>query len=145
YSLAFFPGGEITREALDEARIAARLEVQTLERTYRALGWEECVGSSGTIVAIGEILRANEWSEGGVTAKGLRKLRKALVQAGRVDALVKSIAGLQEERAPVLAGGVAILSALFDGLEIERMDVSLGALREGLIYDLLGRIRHEDV
>jgi exopolyphosphatase/guanosine-5'-triphosphate,3'-diphosphate pyrophosphatase len=145
YSLGFFADGEITREALDKARIAARLEVQTLERTYRALGWEECIGSSGTVVAIGEILRANEWSEGGITAKGLRKLRKALVQVGRVDALTKSIAGLQEERAPVLAGGVAILSALFDGLEIERMDVSLGALREGLIYDLLGRIRHEDV
>jgi exopolyphosphatase/guanosine-5'-triphosphate,3'-diphosphate pyrophosphatase len=49
------------------------------------------------------------------------------------------------DRARVLPGGVAILSAIFDRLGIERMSASTGALREGLVYDLLGRIRHEDV
>ena len=38
--------------------------------------------------------------------------------------------------------GVAILTGLFRSLEIERMAVSSGALREGLLWDLLGR-RHE--
>jgi exopolyphosphatase / guanosine-5'-triphosphate,3'-diphosphate pyrophosphatase len=144
WSLRFFEKGEITREVLGKARIAARLEVQSLERAYRALGWEECVGSSGTILAIEEILRVNGWSERGITSRGLRKLRKALIAVGKVSDLTQ-IPGLQEERAGVITGGVAILSALFDGLEIERMDVSQGAMREGLIYDLLGRIRHEDV
>ncbi|MCY2961347.1 MAG: exopolyphosphatase [Planctomycetota bacterium] len=144
WSQRFFPGGAIGREAMSDARIAAGLEVQSLERAYRRLGWDECVGASGTILAIDEILRVNGWSEGGITAKGLRKLRKRLVELGQVEALT-AIPGLASERAPVIAGGVAILTALFDGLEIEHMSTSQGALREGVLYDLLGRIRHEDV
>jgi exopolyphosphatase/guanosine-5'-triphosphate,3'-diphosphate pyrophosphatase len=143
WSLRFFRG-QVTRESMERARIAARLEVQTMERRYRSLGWEECVGSSGTILAVEQILRANEWTDGGITPKGLRKLRKTLVEVG-LPTDFPSIAGLESERANVIAGGVAILDALFDGLEIERMDVSQGAMREGIIYDLLGRSRHEDV
>ncbi len=143
WSLRFFRG-EVTRENMERARIAARLEVQTLERRYRSLGWEECIGSSGTVLAIEQILRANQWTDGGITEKGLRKLRKALIEVG-LPADFLTIPGLDAERANVIAGGVAILDALFDGLEIERMDVSQGAMREGVIYDLLGRIRHEDV
>jgi exopolyphosphatase/guanosine-5'-triphosphate,3'-diphosphate pyrophosphatase len=143
WSLRFFRG-EVTRESMERARIAARLEVQTMERRYRSLGWEECIGSSGTVLAVEQILRANQWTDGGITEKGLRKLRKALVEIG-IPAEFPTIPGLEAERANVIAGGVAILDALFDGLEIERMDVSQGAMREGVIYDLLGRIRHEDV
>src|SRR5262249_46612996 len=89
------------------------------------------------------ILRENQWPEPGITSKGLGKLRKALIAAGRADTMV--LAGLQPDRAPVLPGGVAILSALFDSLAIESIQPSLGALREGVLYDLLGRIRHEDL
>jgi exopolyphosphatase/guanosine-5'-triphosphate,3'-diphosphate pyrophosphatase len=70
-------------------------------------------------------------------------LRKAIAAAGHVDRL--ALPGLQAERAPVIAGGVAILSAIFEGLAIETMQVSQGALREGILYDLLGRVRHEDL
>ena len=143
YSARFFPGGELSPEAMERAVIAARLEVRSLERPYRTLGWTECIGSSGTIVATSEILRENGWSESGITEKGLRRFRKAIAAAGRVDRL--AIPGLQAERAPVIAGGVAILSAVFEGLSIETMRVSQGALREGILYDLLGRVRHEDL
>lgn len=143
FSQRFF-ASSVTKEAMDAARLAARLEVQSMERSYRVLGWEECVGSSGTILAIEQILRVNDWTEGGIGPKGLRKLRRELVDIGDPRELTR-IPGLEPERAPVIAGGVAILSALFDGLEIERMGVSQGAMREGLIYDLLGRSRHEDV
>ena len=143
WSQRFFPS-RITKESMDAARLAARLEVQSLERSYRSLGWEECVGSSGTVLAIEQILRVNSWTEGGIGPKGLRKLRREMIEIGDPRELTR-IPGLEPERAHVLPGGVAILSALFDGLEIERMGVSQGAMREGLIYDLLGRIRHEDV
>ncbi|MBL8862057.1 MAG: Ppx/GppA family phosphatase [Planctomycetes bacterium] len=145
WSQRFFASGRVDRAAMREARIAAGLEVQTLERAYRRLGWDECVGASGTILAIDEVLRANGWSEGGITAKGLRKLRKRLVELERVETFAEGLAGLAVERAPVLAGGLAILTTLVDGLGIERMTTSQGALREGVLYDLLGRIRHEDV
>jgi exopolyphosphatase/guanosine-5'-triphosphate,3'-diphosphate pyrophosphatase len=143
FSQRFFAGGEIKEKAMERATIAARLELQSMERHYRALGWEDCVGSSGTILAVEQILRENQWSEQGITAKGLRKLHKALVEAGSVQKL--QLAGLQSERAPVLPGGVAILEAVFDSLAIEKMNTSQGALREGVLYDLLGRIRHEDL
>jgi exopolyphosphatase/guanosine-5'-triphosphate,3'-diphosphate pyrophosphatase len=143
YSNRFFQGGELSPDAMERAVIAARLEVRSLERPYRTLGWSECIGSSGTVVATSEILRENGWSESGITEKGLRRLRKAIASAEHVDRL--AIPGLQAERAPVIAGGVAILSAIFEGLAIEEMQVSQGALREGILYDLLGRVRHEDL
>jgi exopolyphosphatase/guanosine-5'-triphosphate,3'-diphosphate pyrophosphatase len=139
----FFGKGEIHDSALDSAETAARLELRPLERQYRALGWDLCVGSSGTVAAIHEILRAAGWSEAGITEKGLQRLRRSLVEAGRPDRL--QLPGMPEDRAPVLAAGTAILSAVFRSLRIERMEYSAGALREGVLYDLLGRIRHEDV
>lgn len=143
WSLRFFPGGELSARAMEQAVIAARLEVRTFESLYRDMGWKDCIGSSGTIVATEQILRESGWSEEGITDKGLRRLRREIASAGRVERLV--LPGLQPDRAPVIAGGVAILSALFEGLRIEHMRVSQGALREGVLYDLLGRIRHEDV
>ena len=143
WSLRFFPDGTLSEAAMNRAVIAARLEVRSLEPAYRAAGWEESLGSSGTIVNVETILRENGWSEGGITDKGLRRLRKAIASAGHVDHL--DLPGLQPDRVHVIAGGVAILTALFEGLGIERMRASQGALREGVLYDLLGRIRHEDV
>src|SRR5690606_3832136 len=83
------------------------------------------------------------WRERGITLKGLRRLRKALVGAG--DAHAVQLPGLALDRRGVLPGGLAILIAVFEAFDIERMGASQGALREGLLYDLVGRIRHEDV
>ena len=143
YSERFFSGGKLKERAFEKARIAARLELRTIERRYRALGWEECRGSSGTIAHVNALLRENGWSRDGINAKGLKKLVRALVSAGSLEAL--ELEGLDPSRLEVLPGGVAILQAVVEALDIERMRVSSGALREGLLYDLLGRIRHEDV
>ncbi len=143
WSLRFFPRGEIDKERFERAVLAARLEVRSLERHYRALGWSEAIGASGTILSIEEVLDRNDWNGEGISEKGLKKLRKELIEAGRADKL--DIQGLAEDRRDVLPGGLAILIALFEGLGIERMHGSLGALREGVLWDLLGRIRHEDL
>jgi exopolyphosphatase/guanosine-5'-triphosphate,3'-diphosphate pyrophosphatase len=143
WSLRWFPRGLITREHLDQAILEARREVRSLERQYKQLGWGEAIGSSGSILAIAQILRAAGWCEQGISERGLRKLRKELVDLGRVDRL--QLPGMSEDRRDVLVGGVAILSAIFEGLELEHMRTSQGAMREGLLHDLLGRIRHEDL
>lgn len=144
YSLRFFPEGKLRREAFKEAELAVGLELQTIERRYRALGWESCIGASGTIEAVTDILRAAGMNEPGlVTRGGLRKLRKAMIAAGHTSKL--DLPTLSGARAPVLAGGVAILLGVFDSLGLESLQPCAGALREGLLYDLLGRIRHEDV
>ena len=143
YSIRFFPEGQVSEENLARAETAARVELETIERKLKTLGWHKSFGSSGTIIAIEEILRASDWSSQGITRKGLRKLRKALLRAGNMTDL--SLPALKADRAPVLPGGLAILSAVFESLEIEEMKSTTGALREGILYDLLGRIRHEDV
>jgi exopolyphosphatase/guanosine-5'-triphosphate,3'-diphosphate pyrophosphatase len=143
FSRRFFAEGKISAKRMKKALIAARQEVQGIEREYRDVGWGQAVGASGTIRAVRDVVRANEWSDEGITYESLKRLSDELVAAGHIDKL--SLNGLKEERLPVICGGVAVLLALFEGLRIERMYVSDQALREGLLYDMLGRLRHEDV
>lgn len=143
WSTRFFPKGALDREAFRRAETAAMLELQSIAQRYRALTWQACYGSSGTVLAIAELLQKSGWWERGITRKGLKKLRAALCDAGQVGRI--QLPGLDPERAPVLPGGLAILMAAFKSLGIESMSPASGALREGLLYDLLGRIRHEDV
>lgn len=143
FSQRFFPDGRLTAKGFRDAGLAAELELQSIAAAYRRIGWTNAVGCSGTVHAVQAIVQDNGWSEEGITPKALKKLRKSLVAAGSIDAV--SLAGLQPDRKPVIAGGVAILEALFLDLRIERMVASPGALREGALYDLVGRINHEDV
>ncbi len=142
-SLRYFPDGVITAQRFNQAELALRQELQPVAGRLRALPWEQCVGASGTINAIQEIVHKSGWSEGAVTPTALARLRKRMIAAGHVDKL--DFPGLKRARAAVLPGGVAILAALFQALSIKRMQYASGALREGLLYDMLGRVRHEDV
>jgi exopolyphosphatase/guanosine-5'-triphosphate,3'-diphosphate pyrophosphatase len=101
------------------------------------------VGASGTVRAIDNLVRSHEWSSDGITLESLHRLRDALLEAGDVSRL--KLNGLNPKRRPIIAGGAAILTAVFESLEIERMQRADGALREGLLYDLIGRMREEDV
>ena len=143
YSQRFFPDGAISEKAMRDAVIAARLELQGIENDYREIGWEQAVGASGTVRAVGEVVRAMGWADDGITLESLRKLAGELVKAGHINNL--KLNGMKEERLPVFPGGVAVLLAIFEGLPIGKMQVSDWALREGLLYDLIGRVRHEDV
>lgn len=143
YTVKYFADGRLRREAFDAARIAAGLELRGIKLRYRNMGWEHAVGTSGTINAVDAILRANGWSRDGITRAGIERIQKAMVAAGRVERL--KLAGLEPDRAEVLAGGLSILWSIFDNLQLERMTSAVGALREGVLYDLVGRFRHEDV
>jgi exopolyphosphatase/guanosine-5'-triphosphate,3'-diphosphate pyrophosphatase len=141
-SRRFFDDGCITDKRWRRAITAARLELEPHEAVYRHIGWREVVGASGTIRAVGQVVMENGWCQHGITRDALDQLVQVLLDAGRLDKL--KLPGLVEERVPVFPGGVAILAATFDALGIETMEVADGALREGLLYDLIGRIRHED-
>ena len=143
FTRRFFPGGQSSEKAFERAVTTARQEVLPIQRSYRQLGWQQAVGASGTIKAIGQVCQENGWSDGSVTWDGLQRIRRRLVRAGTVaDARLK---GLREDRMPIFAAGVAILTGIFEQLELTTVDISNGALREGLLYDLLGRLEHEDV
>ncbi len=143
FTNAFFEDGRITAKRMRKAITAAELELHPIERSYQKLGWQESLGASGTIKAIALILTYSGWSQGGITLEGLEKLSGNMVDAGHIQNL--DLPGLQPERAAVLPGGVAILIGVFERLGVETMYPSPGALREGILHELLGRIRHDDL
>jgi exopolyphosphatase/guanosine-5'-triphosphate,3'-diphosphate pyrophosphatase len=139
----FFSDGEISAKRMRRALLFARQELEGVEATYRKAGWDAAIGASGTIIAISDSIAECGWGKGEITVDGLEKLRDHLVSAGNVSAL--AFTSVSERRRPVFPGGVAILSAAFEALKIERMTISDGALREGLLYDLIGRAHDRDV
>ncbi len=143
YSMRFFAGGAIDKAALKAAETAARAEVERVARAFSRGNWQQAVGSSGTARALREILEQNGWSARGITADGLARLRGQLAKAGHVDSL--GLPGLSRDRRPVIAGGFAIMAGLFAELGIEQMDVAETAMREGILYDLLGRFHQQDM
>jgi len=143
YSLKYFGDGKIDKPRMKAAELAARQELAGILHAYRAAGWDEAVGSSGTARALENILRENAFAAEGLTREGLERLRALLIKHERADP--ERIAGLRANRAPVLPGGVAIMKALIEELGIEQMKVSEGALRHGVLYDLLGRVEHRDM
>ena len=143
YSLRYFPEGRVDKGRMRAAELAARHELAGIVRAYRAVGWDEAVASSGTARSIENILRENGLASEGLTREGLERLRNLLIKHEKADP--DRIPGLRPNRAPVLPGGLAILSAVFDELGLEAMKVSEAALRHGVLYDLLGRVEHHDM
>ncbi|MFU8815312.1 MAG: exopolyphosphatase [Pseudomonadales bacterium] len=142
-SLRYFPDGKLRASRFQAAVNHALQELEPVRRAYTNAGWDTAVGASGTVLAAQEILNFMGRDSGGLTLAGLEEIRRLILQAKHVDNL--SIPGLPIDRAPVFPGGLAVLYALFEALDIERMQATSGALREGVIYDLLGRVHHQDV
>lgn len=144
FAARFFPDGVIDRERLTRAEIAAELELQSTADKYRALGWGEALGCSGTIEAVSIIVQQSGLSDGTLSEQVLDKLRRRILKAKHVDNL--TLPGLKPERKGVFPSGFAILMALFRTFDLDGMRVSSGAMREGILYDLLGRVvQHRDV
>jgi exopolyphosphatase / guanosine-5'-triphosphate,3'-diphosphate pyrophosphatase len=143
YSLRYFAEGKIDKSRMKAAELAASQELATMVKEYRDTGWDEAVGSSGTARSLENILRANEFADEGLTREGLERLRGLLVKHERADP--DRIHGLRSNRAPVLPGGLAIMISAFDALGLDSIKVSDGALRHGVLYDLLGRVQHRDM
>ncbi|MCP3848718.1 MAG: exopolyphosphatase [Gammaproteobacteria bacterium] len=148
-TLKAFSDGQLSDNNFKIAELYARLELQTIKNTYRKVGWTFATGASGTIKAIGKVLRAHHDNQGtnapypGITTKGLKWLIKEMISQAEISTL--ELDGLNIERQAVFPGGVAVLYAAFKVLKIDTMNVSDSALREGVIYDLQGRHSHEDV
>ena len=137
---AYFADGSITAKAMRSAILSARKEVAVLRRDMTQ-GWTHAVGSSGTARALAEICVSNGFTEHGISADGLEKIRAHAVEVGHLDAI--TLQGLKNDRLPMMPGGLAVMIAVFEELGITQMEVTDGALRQGLLYDLLGR-EHED-
>jgi exopolyphosphatase/guanosine-5'-triphosphate,3'-diphosphate pyrophosphatase len=140
WSMKYFPDGQFSARAFEMAEIAAKAILEDAVNAYRASNWDVAYGSSGTIGAVSDVLTASGWSPGLVTQGGLDWLLDRLVKAQSADRL--RIDGMKDDRRAVIGGGVSVLRAVFDLLGIEQMQAAQGALRHGVLYDLLDREQH---
>lgn len=138
-----FPDGRITPERWRKAKRRILGALRPYSARFRAYGWDQVVGSSGTMRAVDAMIRhPHPDRPPGFCRNDLIDLRSTVFSAGHIDKL--DLPGLSERRRPVIAGGLVILDALMKGLAIERIQASDFALREGLLYDLMGRLGHRD-
>ena len=136
----WFADGKITEKRMQRAETNARQEIEVVEQTFRSLQCDITVGTSGTILATQNAI--SETSPLSITGDSIEKLESLLIKRGHTDEIVGLI---NKDRAPLFPGGLAILKALFSSLELSSMQVSNGALREGLLHDLLGRVHNRDI
>src|SRR4030095_624786 len=141
-SQRFFGDGALRADAFVAAETHARAEIEAITKEFGPEHWQEAYASSGTALALAAILEENGLSAGGITPDGLARLRKRMVGAGHMARL--TLEGLKPERAPVLPGGFAIMVAAMAELSVPRLNPVGGALRLGVLYDLLGRAGHRD-
>ena len=143
YTKQFFPDGNISELNFHRAVARARRELLEIQQAYKAIGWSEVIGSSGTIRATEQILIQKGWSEQGITREGLNKLCHWLVSHKTINDI--ELADSKSQRQQGFIAGVAILKGIFDTFKIKKMSYSDGALREGALWDLIGRSGHENV
>jgi exopolyphosphatase/guanosine-5'-triphosphate,3'-diphosphate pyrophosphatase len=137
-----FDDGRISAKRLERARTAVRLELEPIQEAYRKLGWLQAFGSSGTVRVIGDALRSLNPEAPHITLDNLYALAERVIAAGHVDEL--DLPDVDAERAPVFPAGLAILLEVVENFGIDRVRVAEGAMREGLLYDLMGRFTNED-
>ena len=130
----YFTNRNLAQENFDEAEKAAREVLRPVADKLRFHGWKVCVGASGTVQALQEIMMAQGMDER-ITLVKLQQLKQRAIHCGRLEEL--EIEGLTLERALVFPSGLAILIAIFTELNIQCMTLAGGALREGLVYGML--------
>jgi exopolyphosphatase/guanosine-5'-triphosphate,3'-diphosphate pyrophosphatase len=139
----FFKKGKISRKAFKRATLFAEQQLEPFQGKFNRRHWEEAIGASGSLKTINNVLQTSGWSDNGITMSGLEQLVGYLLKLSHTDQMV--FPALSIERRPVFIGAVVIVYASFKSLNIEQMTLSDGALREGLVYDLLGRIYDHDI
>lgn len=142
-SNTFFKNGQLSRHAFNQATLFAEQKLEPFQRKFHRQNWDEAIGASGSLRSIARVLQAKNWSNNGITELGLGKLVAHINQCSHISEL--HLPELEDDRLPVFVGGVAIVHATFKSLGITQMTVADGALREGLIQDLLGRIYDHDM
>ncbi len=136
WSTRYFPDGQFSAHAFQMAEIAAKAVLDEALDAYRRDRWEVAYGSAGTIGAVGDILANAGWPAGSVSRAGLDWLVAKLIEAQSADRL--RLPGMKEDRRAVIGGGVSILRAIFDLLQVDQMQAATGGLRHGLLCDLIG-------
>jgi len=138
----FFADGVITKTRIKKALMHGMTELEPLIKAYKSLGWEDTIGASGTARSIEKITLEENLAPHGITHDALDYMLEHALTVGDIDKI--NLVGLKSERKPVILGGIIVLKSIFDAFDIKFMTVSTGALREGILYDLIGRSENND-
>ena len=141
-SKRFFLDGKVNEKNINKAFIACLLELEPVNESFLQQGWNEVLGASGTIKTVAKVCEASGWSKGVIRAESLEKIIQLYRQQGNIDL---KIPGLSDDRQAVFLGGVIVLKALFESLQLKEMSAADWALREGLLFDLKGRLENHDI
>jgi exopolyphosphatase/guanosine-5'-triphosphate,3'-diphosphate pyrophosphatase len=137
-----FADGKLSAKRFERALLMARQSLEPVQQQFLKRGWESAAGSSGTVRSVLDSCRELDPKATSITPAGIKSLIELLGNAGHVDGI--PLVCLTEDRRNVFAGGLAILAAVFAQLKITQMRWSEGAMREGLLYDMIGRYGRED-
>jgi exopolyphosphatase/guanosine-5'-triphosphate,3'-diphosphate pyrophosphatase len=137
WSMKYFPTSEFTEQAMYRAEIAAQAVLEEALTNYPRDQWDAAYGASGTVGAVAEILALAGWPKGQITREGLDWLIKCLLRAGSANSV--QLEGLKDDRRAVIGGGVSVLRALMELLRIDTLKVAVGALRHGVLMEMVER------
>ena len=141
WSMKYFPTGEFTEQAFYRAEIAAQAVLEEALSTYPRHLWTKAYGASGTVGAVADILALSGFPEGEISMDGLDWLVKCLVRAGHANKVL--LEGLKDDRRAVIGGGVSVLRALMTLLQVSTLYVAQGALRHGVLFEMVEREDHD--
>lgn len=144
YTKKFFSDGRISKSNWKKAVLNAQRQLLPIVSKYKNIGWSIVIGASGSMRSTAKVILENEFSVYGIDNVGIEKLIDYCINLGNIDKL-NEVVGLSSRRQPVFIGGLAIIKALFDSLSVINIQTSTGALREGIVYDLSGRLHHNDI
>lgn len=143
YAKSHFPGGKISARRFNKAIIQAEQELEPIISSFRATGWQQVVGTSGTIKTLRDIVVNFGWTNGPVELCHLLQLRDYLLNFDNSAEL--ELTGLTDDRKLLLCSGLSILIAAFQMLQIEQLVYVDAALREGVLYEMSDRMQHLDI
>lgn len=129
---------EITRQHMNQVYLSVCADIEAIRLAYLRTGWDIVYGTSGTMKAVADLLAE---ADGGaiIRASSLNDLYHTLID--NPEHTLKSVTKLRRD---VLPAGIALLRAIFDELRIDKIHVADASLKDGLIYDTLGRLNNVD-
>lgn len=133
FTRRFFADGLLTERNYDAAYLAACQQLQPVKQFYLERGWQYCVGASGTVKAVARA--CGHKRPDAITPQGIETLKQRLLKTSRLDAL--TIRGVPANRCHIIPAGLAILQAVMDELGVESVEHVSGALREGVVHQMV--------
>lgn len=147
FTQRFFKNGELSARAFNRAITAAEQEMEPIEARYRRLGWQRCIGTSGTIKTLCNLVvdegQKEPTDDAEITLKGLKQIQKQFVDAGHINNL--NDPAISEDRRAVIPAGLSVLIGVFKALKIKSLHYSPAALREGVLYQMEEELHHSDI